>query len=628
MKRLLIIILSYFICSSIYSNSYVGKVVKVRGEASQLSPGKERAVSVKKGDMIQEDTSILTYKRSIVILKLIDKSKMTIGPNSKVIIQTITRNKGSLVGLLVGKIRTEVQKNVKRENLNKLIVKTKSAALGIRGTDFQVIYNSDNNATSLVTFKGNVAMVKIKNVKKKEDVEYDKSVADESDNKNDNVDEFKELNLKLASKEVVEVVEGRFAGTYQNLKRASLPVKISPTQFDILKDNKDFSNKINKKRRAKKISKIRDLKGEAPPEGFYNEKTGEYAPRAGGLIDFETGIYVQPEKNAKFDKKNRVYIPKAVGRISKSSGKYIAPKGFKLDSATGFVAINKSKDIVQIKEQLNNNIAISLDKKEREEIDHSIVKRSLVQEISIPWIKKHHFSLLFMPIGEKLNYHKKSNNSDADFTTDSGNNLRLSWIMDLGDKWSIDFGVQVRNREYKELDNQQIYQDFGGMETLSVGMLYYIKKNIFLKGALMIGENSYLINMVPDYDITSYVNIESIGSGAILFALNHQFYRSEKFEYNYEVGLSLLTPGNYHEVFGVDEYGNENHINWDFDGGIILDTTFFAKYKYDNRKGITFLINYSIENRSATQIGFEGYDYDYDFKRYNIGLGASLFYSL
>ena len=41
-----------------------------------------------------------------------------------------------------------------------MIVKTRSAVMGVRGTKFQATYNPANKNTSLITVEGKVAMVK------------------------------------------------------------------------------------------------------------------------------------------------------------------------------------------------------------------------------------------------------------------------------------------------------------------------------------------------------------------------------------------------------------------------------------------------------------------------------------
>ena len=70
------------------------------------------------------------------------------------------KNEVGIITLLKGKIRSKVKKT-KAHSKNKFFVKTQNAALGVRGTDFQTIYNPENNVTNLLTFKGKVAMINV-----------------------------------------------------------------------------------------------------------------------------------------------------------------------------------------------------------------------------------------------------------------------------------------------------------------------------------------------------------------------------------------------------------------------------------------------------------------------------------
>src|SRR5690606_13003721 len=64
-----------------------------------------------------------------------------------------------LVSLLKGKMRSQIVPD--NTNNDKYIIRTRTAAMGVRGTDFQSTFNPENRATSLVTFKGQVAMARL-----------------------------------------------------------------------------------------------------------------------------------------------------------------------------------------------------------------------------------------------------------------------------------------------------------------------------------------------------------------------------------------------------------------------------------------------------------------------------------
>ena len=91
------------------------KVIKLKGRVTKLLPGSVKARYVRFGDIIPQDTSIVTRKRSYLVLQLTDGSKITIGPKSKMVLSYNKEKTGSVVSLLKGKLRSKVQKNRKKK---------------------------------------------------------------------------------------------------------------------------------------------------------------------------------------------------------------------------------------------------------------------------------------------------------------------------------------------------------------------------------------------------------------------------------------------------------------------------------------------------------------------------------
>lgn len=328
----------------------IGKVIKVRGEATILEPRSAKASKLFKNKDIKEDSSILTKKGSIVIIRFKDKTRMVIGPKSKVIVQHVGKQKQGIVSLLKGKIRASVSKNTKK-NI-KFVVKSKTAAMGVRGTTFQATFNPNNNVTSLLTFNGEVAIIKKNKITQRKKVS------------------IKELKEKLTSKNAVLVKEGRYAGVTDNLLKATVPVKISPKQFVLLKYNESFGvekNNVSKIVIAKEIKAIekvysKDVTTKDKESGTFDKKKNRYKPRSGGLVDLESGIYIPPAKNSIYDNETKIYkVTNEVGVVT-AIGDYVAPKGLKLDAKVGFVTIDKdgknekSETVAKLK-RLNQAIA-------------------------------------------------------------------------------------------------------------------------------------------------------------------------------------------------------------------------------------------------------------------------------
>ena len=346
MKMLVLFTLIFIIAvAPTYANPVIGSITKLRGEVTILELGKRDAKKAVLGQTVTKEASILTSEKSFIQITLVDKTQVSLGPSSKIVLdQTPSENIG-LISLLKGKIRTEVIKNSETSTeKEKLYVKTRSAAMGVRGTNFETMFNPENNITNLITFRGQVALVKT---------------------------ESEDLHGSLKSKEAVLVEKGNFAAISDNLKNATEPVKLSPVQYTGLKLNKDMDeeNKISKEefqaelkntiKEYEEISK-KELSQKKLANHAYDEKNEVLRPVAGGVVDLATGIYVPPT----VDKKN--YIPalniyelkSEKGEVTET-GNYLPPKGTILDAKKGFIPdpqIKKSENQAELS-RLNQDIA-------------------------------------------------------------------------------------------------------------------------------------------------------------------------------------------------------------------------------------------------------------------------------
>jgi hypothetical protein len=258
------------------------KVIKVKGKVSALYPHTLKAVYLKKGDVLPEDTSILTKSRSFVKLKYEDGSTVSLGPKSKIVIaKSITKKKAGVLSLLTGQIRAKVKKEKTADN--KLILKTRTAALGVRGTDFLVVFNEENNAVSLVTFEGEVAVVKV--VESKAEIERLNQMLKES---------------KVAAK------AGQFVGMNNESKDLKPAQEIDNGQLKALDQSTDSEVSELAQRKEMKKGLLKAVKP---------------------IADLSTGQLVSPKK----------------GRVDRITGFFVAPKGVKL-TTKGFVSKDKENN--------------------------------------------------------------------------------------------------------------------------------------------------------------------------------------------------------------------------------------------------------------------------------------------
>lgn len=306
----------------------VAKVLIMRGKVHYKKGPK--VITLKKGMWLPEGAMIKTSKRSFAKFLFIDKSSMNLGPNSQIKIETFPKNKAGIITLMKGQLRSKVTKNymeIKNKKNSKLFIKTRSAAMGVRGTEFQVNYNPQNNATSLITFSGAVAMVQLENRIRRMDQRV--------------------LERAVSGNQAVIVRKGQFSGSNPKQNRVTIPVKISPNQLEVLKSTNPFNAK-NSKEKKSALKQNKNFRSVVPPgvdakavsnttfegkvsatdtvpaEGMFNAATGALAPKAGGYLDLGTAQYIPPPEGSSFDASTNTYTPPpSAGEVNPIDGGYV-----------------------------------------------------------------------------------------------------------------------------------------------------------------------------------------------------------------------------------------------------------------------------------------------------------------
>lgn len=147
------------------SEDEVAKAIVVRGEVKVTLPSGD-VIALEEGQWLPQGASIETAQRSFAKFLFIDRSQMNLAPNSEMTIESFSETDPGMISLMKGRLRSQVTRNYMDtakddESDSKLFIKTKNAAMGIRGTDFLVTHNPAQNSTGLVTFTGSVAMVRM-----------------------------------------------------------------------------------------------------------------------------------------------------------------------------------------------------------------------------------------------------------------------------------------------------------------------------------------------------------------------------------------------------------------------------------------------------------------------------------
>jgi len=311
MKKLICLLCLTYVSIS-FASPQIAKVLIVKGKVTYLAPGSKEAKLLTKKSKLVKDTSIYVDGKGFTRIKYINSSFLTVGPNSKVILDMDLKDETSLVNLVSGKIRALVDKN--KNNDKKFLVKTSSATMGVRGTEFQVSFAPKAKKTSLLTYEGRVDMKKSKN----------------------NVTQtIKEMKTNLETNQTSVVKGDLFRVSAHDIKKAD-KVKINPKQFLLMKKDDSMG--------AKKVeiatSEMNKINEEARQlEKEFKAESNNTETIALGFVDFDKGVYVPPVDGNKL-----------LGTAD-SNGTYVPPKGIVVDENKGLIiqenASTKIKNIIK-----------------------------------------------------------------------------------------------------------------------------------------------------------------------------------------------------------------------------------------------------------------------------------------
>ena len=121
-----------------------GMVVASRGEVVAMSNGGSRVL--KQGDFIYVNDEIITSNRSFAVLQFEDGAKVTVRPDSTLIIEQYLYNgdgnDAATLNLVEGGLRV-ITGAMAKSNPENYKVRTPVALMGVRGTEFSVMLCGD-----------------------------------------------------------------------------------------------------------------------------------------------------------------------------------------------------------------------------------------------------------------------------------------------------------------------------------------------------------------------------------------------------------------------------------------------------------------------------------------------------
>lgn len=211
-----IILIFALLCSSqvMAALKKTAKVTLLRGKVEYVSKALKKKGFLKKGQWLYEDDTIKSQKKGVARLLMMDKSSVTVAPNSSIVVNTAPGKKPGMVTLLSGKLKAKIRPNYKKKSKNKFLVRTKNSTLKIRKTKFITNFDPKLLETSTITFSGSVAMVGITDVGEV------------------NVDKLMEV---LDSDDSIMVNTGEVSTVQKDETKPSQPIILSPINLYKLK---------------------------------------------------------------------------------------------------------------------------------------------------------------------------------------------------------------------------------------------------------------------------------------------------------------------------------------------------------------------------------------------------------
>jgi hypothetical protein len=333
----------------------VAVVKKLRGQVFKRNNNGEKLLI--KDDWVSEGDIVFTKKASFVRLVFIDKSQINIGPKSEMLIQKFTKSDPGLLNIVKGKIRAKVTKDYLEMNKgakSKLYLQSKSAVMGIRGTDFLFTYNPETKATSAVLFEGKVAFSKV--------------------DANENIS-YNDLE-KIVDRDKIQIRAGEFSVASAKAKKALIPAVLNIAQKKALEKNDTFKEFDTSKVKSKKVGslvpkgldgkivassdkdlkehvdkivKVKDSNGQdlsidSKKAKGYVSADGDIKAANGSFLHTETGNVIAPGSDSAYDQHSNTFIATGATGTIGADGEYIPPKGVIIDYKGQFIDIISKPD--------------------------------------------------------------------------------------------------------------------------------------------------------------------------------------------------------------------------------------------------------------------------------------------
>lgn len=296
-----------------------------------------------KGDWVNEGSIIKTQARSFCKISFIDKSSMNIGPKSELKIEKFSKSEPGIINVISGKIRSKVTKDYLKmdKDKSKVFIKSKSAVMGVRGTEYMFAANAKTGSATAVLFEGEVVFNRL-------------------EARTDNSD------LEAIVSNGRKIKPGQYSIVTNKYDRPTVPAKMNKLQFKALNKNTSFDSATTSASTTTKTTTTRSV---VPPglsgvvvsgdadglsqnspiasslklktdgakridtEKFEQSKGyidgADVRPADGTIVHIESGTIISPGSDSKFDKNTGEWVSSSIGTVDKAGG-YVPPEGYKM----------------------------------------------------------------------------------------------------------------------------------------------------------------------------------------------------------------------------------------------------------------------------------------------------------
>jgi hypothetical protein len=235
MKLWTFLLLSLFLSPLIEAKNRA-RTILVRGKILYKNKN-QKTTRLKRGNRLPLGTTLQSFNKAFAKIVFDDNSSINIGPHTKIILSGNVKKGENIISLLKGELRSRLNKTPGKHKQRKFYIKTPTAVMGVRGTDFISEYSPKTKETNLKVIRGKVAFGPLPRLKK----------------------------FRLNSRSIENILQGPrsirvkrgFASKiFKKGRRPSLPKKIPAKMLKrLIKNVNSLSPRKIKKRLQKKIKK-------------------------------------------------------------------------------------------------------------------------------------------------------------------------------------------------------------------------------------------------------------------------------------------------------------------------------------------------------------------------------------